>query len=150
MISNSARLLLILVAVYFVGILDHGLWAPMDTVGAGMIWGMRDAGSWVVPLLNGQPYLEKPPLMHWTALVLMSATGQSNEALVRMPSAIYGLGAVLIVYRWGRREHNELFQPDGWPLCPELFSWGGRTSSRDCFYQGFCSSAIKNSWQFLG
>src|SRR5690348_18487094 len=98
MISNSATLLLILVAVYCLGIFDHGLWAPMDTVGAGMIWGMHDAGSWVVPLLNGEPYLEKPPLMHWTALVLMSLTGQINEALVRMPSAIYGLGAVLIVY----------------------------------------------------
>src|SRR5262249_35599049 len=76
MISNSTTLLLILVAVYCLGIFDHGLWAPMDTVGAGMIWGMHDAGSWVVPLLNGEPYLEKPPLMHWTALVLMSVTGR--------------------------------------------------------------------------
>ena len=106
MISNSTTLLLILVAVYCLGIFDHGLWAPMDTVGAGMIWGMHHAGSWVVPLLNGEPYLEKPPLMHWTALVLISATGQLTEALIRMPSAIYGFGAVLIVYLWGRREHS--------------------------------------------
>jgi 4-amino-4-deoxy-L-arabinose transferase-like glycosyltransferase len=106
MISNSTTLLLILVAVYFLGVFDHGLWAPMDTVGAGMIWGMHDAGSWAVPMLNGEPYLEKPPLMHWTALVLMSVTGRLTEALVRMPSAIYGLGAVLIVYYWGRREHS--------------------------------------------
>ena len=106
MISSSRTLLLILVAVYCLGIFDHGLWAPMDTVGAGMIWGMHDAGSWAVPLLNGEPYLEKPPLMHWTALVLMSVTGQVSEGLVRMPSAIYGLGAVLIVYYWGRREHS--------------------------------------------
>jgi len=106
MIARPTSLLLILVAVYGLGVFNHGLWAPMDTVGAGMIWGMHDAGSWVVPLLNGQPYLEKPPLMHWTALVLMSVTGQLNEALVRLPSAIYGLGAVLVVYHWGRREHN--------------------------------------------
>jgi 4-amino-4-deoxy-L-arabinose transferase-like glycosyltransferase len=44
--------------------------------------------------------------MHWTALVLVSVTGQITEGLVRMPSAIYGLGAVLIVYYWGRREHS--------------------------------------------
>ncbi len=106
MITNSTRLLLILIVIYFLGIFDHALWAPMDTVGAGMIWGMHDAGSWAVPLLNGLPYLEKPPLMHWTALVLISVTGQLNEALVRMPSALYGLGAVLITYYWGRREHN--------------------------------------------
>jgi 4-amino-4-deoxy-L-arabinose transferase-like glycosyltransferase len=105
-ISNSRTLLLILVVVYFLGVFDHGLWAPMDTVGAGMIWGMHHAGSWVVPLLNGQPYLEKPPLMHWTALVLMSVTGRLSEALIRMPSALYGLGAVLIVYHWGRREQS--------------------------------------------
>jgi 4-amino-4-deoxy-L-arabinose transferase-like glycosyltransferase len=106
MISNTTALLLLLVAVYFLGIFDHGLWAPMDALGAGMIWGMHDAGSWVVPLLNGEPYLEKPPLMHWTALVLMSVTGRLTEALVRLPSALYGLGAVLIVYHWGRREHS--------------------------------------------
>ena len=106
MISNSTTLLLILAAVYCLGIFDHGLWAPMDALGAGIIWGMHDAGSWVVPLLNGEPYLEKPPLMHWTALVLMSVTGRLSEGLVRMPSAIYGLGAVLIVYYWGRREHS--------------------------------------------
>ncbi|MDE2218963.1 MAG: glycosyltransferase family 39 protein [Gammaproteobacteria bacterium] len=97
---------MILSLVYFLGIFDHGLWAPMDTVGAGMIWGMHDAGSWAVPLLNGQPYLEKPPLMHWTALVLIRVTGRLNEALIRMPSALYGWGAVLIVYYWGRREHS--------------------------------------------
>ena len=106
MITSSTKLLLILIAIYFLGIFDHALWAPMDTVGAGMIWGMHAAGSWVVPLLNGQPYLEKPPLMHWTALGLISVTGQLNEAMVRMPSALYGLGAVLITYYWGRREHS--------------------------------------------
>ena len=107
MIRNPTALLIILIATYFIGIFDHGLWAPMDTVGAGMIWGMRDAGSWVIPLLNGAPYLEKPPLMHWTALLLVAATGSLNEAVIRMPSALYALGAVLIVYFWGRREHNE-------------------------------------------
>ncbi|MEO8467937.1 MAG: glycosyltransferase family 39 protein [Gammaproteobacteria bacterium] len=106
MIVNPTKLLLILVAIYFVGVFDHGLWAPMDTVGAGMIWGMHAAGSWVVPLLNGEPYLEKPPLMHWTSLVLITLFGNLNEGLTRLPSALYALGAVLIVYWWGRREHS--------------------------------------------
>ena len=107
MIANRYRLLLGLVAIYSLGIFDHHLWSPLDTRGAGIIWGMLHSGDWAVPVLNGNPFLEKPPLMHWTSLVLISITGIVNEGMTRLPSAIYGFGAVVVVFLWGRREHNE-------------------------------------------
>ncbi|MGD8838046.1 MAG: glycosyltransferase family 39 protein [Gammaproteobacteria bacterium] len=107
MISNSSRLILGLIAIYCLGIFDHHLWSPLDTRGAGIIWGMLHSGDWAVPVLNGNPFLEKPPLMHWTSLLLITITGIVNEGMMRLPSAIYGFGAVLVTYLWGRREHNE-------------------------------------------
>jgi 4-amino-4-deoxy-L-arabinose transferase-like glycosyltransferase len=68
---------------------------------------MLHSGDWAVPVLNGNPFLEKPPLMHWTSLLLITITGIVNEGMMRLPSAIYGFGAVLVTYLWGRREHNE-------------------------------------------
>lgn len=103
MISDSRKLLLLLPVMYFIGIFDHDLWAPMDTRGAGMIWGMWDSGNWAVPVINGHPYLEKPPLMHWTALILALPFGVLTEGLLRLPSALYGLGTAMILYLWGRR-----------------------------------------------
>jgi hypothetical protein len=98
--------LLALVVIFALGVFDHDLWSPMDTRGAGIIWGMHHSGNWAVPVLNGQAYLEKPPLMHWTSLALIEVSGVFDEGMTRLPSAIYGLGAVLLVFFWGRREHD--------------------------------------------
>ena len=106
MISSTTKLIFAIVVIYFLGIFDHDLWAPLDTRGAGVIWGMVNSGDWAVPLKNGNPFLEKPPLMHWTSLVLITVTGVFNEGMTRLPSAIFGLGTVLLVFLWGRREHN--------------------------------------------
>jgi len=107
MISNRYKLILALVAIYSLGVFDHHLWSPMDTRGAGIIWGMLNSGDWAVPVLNGNPFLEKPPLMHWTSLILITLTGLVNEGMMRLPSAIYGFGAVLLIFFWGREEHND-------------------------------------------
>jgi hypothetical protein len=106
MITNTTKLLLALIVIYFLGVFDHDLWGPLDTRGAGTIWGMYHSGEWAVPLLNGIPLLEKPPLMHWTSLLLITVSGIINEGMTRLPSAIYGLGSVLLIFLWGRKEHN--------------------------------------------
>jgi cyclic beta-1,2-glucan synthetase len=36
-------------------------------------------GSWVTPTINGEPFLEKPPLLHWTALALCHIAGRVTE-----------------------------------------------------------------------
>lgn len=39
---------------------------PMDeTRYLSVAWEMREAGNWILPILNGQPYSEKPPLLFW-------------------------------------------------------------------------------------
>ncbi|MBI2441270.1 MAG: glycosyltransferase family 39 protein [Lentisphaerae bacterium] len=84
------------------GVFDHSLWSSNDTREGAMIREMVREGVWVTPVFNGRPYLEKPPLLHWTAVALCKLFGRVNEGLVRLPAALYGFGALLIIGRWAR------------------------------------------------
>ena len=52
---------------------------------------MLRAGSWLVPLLDGLPYIDKPVLFHWLQGAAMAALGESEFA-VRLPTAIAAIG----------------------------------------------------------
>ncbi len=100
-------LLLLLTLFFSFGLFDHSLWGPNDCREGAMIWDMVQADHWVTPTLNGVPYLEKPPLLHWTGMILCRLFGTVNEGLVRLPAALYGFGTVLLLWLWGRRLGRE-------------------------------------------
>ena len=52
------------VVLFLVGLGNHGLWGFHEPYVAGIIREMASSGDWVVPTLNGHPYLEKPPLYY--------------------------------------------------------------------------------------
>jgi 4-amino-4-deoxy-L-arabinose transferase-like glycosyltransferase len=52
---------------------------------------MLSSGSWLVPLLDGLPYIDKPVLFHWLQGAAMAALGESEFA-ARLPSAMAALG----------------------------------------------------------
>ncbi|MGA2737894.1 MAG: glycosyltransferase family 39 protein [Bryobacteraceae bacterium] len=54
-------------------------------------------GDWLVPHSNGEPALENPPLLEWMEASLFAPFGFS-DALARLPSALCGLGVILLVY----------------------------------------------------
>jgi 4-amino-4-deoxy-L-arabinose transferase-like glycosyltransferase len=59
---------------------------------------MLQSGSWLVPLLDGKPYIDKPVLFHWlqgASVVLLGET----EFAVRLPSALAAL-SLLAITRW--------------------------------------------------
>jgi 4-amino-4-deoxy-L-arabinose transferase-like glycosyltransferase len=95
-------LLLFLCAFSFFGVFDHSLWAPNDSREGAMVWEMWREGNWTHLALNGTPFLEKPPLLHWTAVVFCRLCGQISAGLVRLPAALYGCGALLVVWQWGK------------------------------------------------
>lgn len=95
--------LLLLLAVFFAfGLFDHSLWSSNDTREGAMIAAMARGGAWTLPELNGDPYLEKPPLLHWTGAVLCRLTGVVNEGMVRLPAALFGFGSVVLIWLFGR------------------------------------------------
>jgi 4-amino-4-deoxy-L-arabinose transferase-like glycosyltransferase len=61
---------------------------------------MREQGHWVTPLLEGKPWLEKPPLLYWITIPLYSALGNSETA-ARIGSALCALIAALSIFYLG-------------------------------------------------
>ncbi|HET7775102.1 MAG TPA: glycosyltransferase family 39 protein, partial [Azospira sp.] len=56
---------------------------------------------WVIPHLNGVPYIEKPPLLYWSIAVSMSLFGEHDWA-VRLVSVSAGFICLGFVYAYGR------------------------------------------------
>lgn len=63
---------------------------------------MAAGGDWVVPHLNGLPYLEKPPLQYWASAAIFSVVGE-DEWTARLWPALTGLAGVLAVWFTGVR-----------------------------------------------
>jgi len=73
---------------------DEGLYASIAQE-------MLQRDDWVIPHINGLPYLEKPPLYFWLTAVTFWLVGPTEWA-VRLWSALATLGAVLLTWRIGR------------------------------------------------
>ncbi len=67
--------------------------------------------DWVTPILGGKPWLEKPVLYYWEAMLSYSIFGVSDWA-ARIPSAVDATLLVIAVYLFLRRFRLE-FQLDG-------------------------------------
>jgi 4-amino-4-deoxy-L-arabinose transferase-like glycosyltransferase len=63
---------------------------------------MLQAGNWLVPLLDGRPYIDKPVLFHWMQGVAIQLLGETELAM-RLPSAIAAL-ALFWTTRWAGRQ----------------------------------------------
>src|SRR5262245_19124168 len=63
---------------------------------------MLARGEWVVPYLQGQPYLDKPPLLYWLVMGSYSLCGVHDWAARLVPALAVHL-CVLLVYCLGRR-----------------------------------------------
>ncbi len=84
------------------GIFGRSLWSSNETREGAMIREMARENVWVTAVFNGQAYLEKPPLLHWTGVLLCRLAGRVNEGLVRLPAAIYGFGTLWLIGLWAR------------------------------------------------
>ena len=58
---------------------------------------MADRGDWVVPVLKGQPWMEKPPLLYWGVMGSQYLFGR-NTFSARFPSALLALGIMGLLY----------------------------------------------------
>lgn len=63
---------------------------------------MLERHDWITPTLSGLPWLEKPPLYYWQAMVAYRLFGVSDWA-ARLPSVVDASGLVFAVYLLLRR-----------------------------------------------
>jgi 4-amino-4-deoxy-L-arabinose transferase-like glycosyltransferase len=62
---------------------------------------MLEAGRFLVPVLHGQPYLDKPPLLYWLVMGCYRLFGV-GEAVARLVPAFASLFTILVTYWWGK------------------------------------------------
>jgi 4-amino-4-deoxy-L-arabinose transferase-like glycosyltransferase len=63
---------------------------------------MLAADRWVVPVLHGQDYLDKPSLFYWLVMGSYRLFGV-HEWAARLAAGLVGVLTVGVVHGWGRR-----------------------------------------------
>ena len=93
-----------ILALSFVGIFDHDLW-PSDEPRVAEIGRefLDEGASLSVPRLNGEPFLEKPPLYFWCVALSYKVFGGPSASAARLPSVFFGLGTLVFTYLLARK-----------------------------------------------
>src|SRR5512135_3040285 len=95
-------LLLLCFALFFFRLGARPLWDVDEGMHASTSKDMVLSGDWVTPTFNGQNFYDKPVLHNWFVAVSFLVFG-FTESAARLPSAILGLGGVLLTYLLGRK-----------------------------------------------
>ena len=80
---------------------SHSLW-DAEAMYAEAPREMLSTGNLFYPTLNFAPFLYKPPLYFWTNMASMALLGQNMLAL-RLPTAVFAAGTVVLAFLIGRR-----------------------------------------------
>lgn len=95
----AAAALFVLAGLGSTGILDNneGLYAeiPREMLAA------HDWRAWIIPHLNGLPYMEKPPLLYWLTALFFALFGDSAWSARAVP-ALSSLACVALLLWFGR------------------------------------------------
>src|SRR5437868_2499102 len=97
----SARPILLLMflslILFFTALGNHQLQGSTEPRVAGIAMEMHLVNDWVTPRLNGEAFLEKPPLSLWLDATFLQVFGHTTWA-VRLASALAGFFSVLALY----------------------------------------------------
>src|SRR5271154_1726342 len=81
--------------LFFYGLGHFGLIGADEPRYAQVAREMLARHDWITPVLGGEPWLEKPPLYYWQAMVAYRGAGGVSDAAARLPTAV--LSSLLII-----------------------------------------------------
>lgn len=99
---DAAILVATSLLVLFLQLGNSRFWDQDEGYYATVAYEMHKRGDWIVPTFNEQLFGHKPPMMFWGMLMGFQTFGVS-EFSARLPSAIFGLGSILLIYFLSRR-----------------------------------------------
>ncbi|HVY07123.1 MAG TPA: glycosyltransferase family 39 protein [Burkholderiales bacterium] len=71
--ENPVALTIVLCAAWLLlGLIGHDPWKSDEAYTFGVVYQLLKDGDWVVPMLAGEPFLDKPPLIYLTAALTSS------------------------------------------------------------------------------
>ena len=83
--------------VFLAGLNARQMWGADEPRIAGISTEMAVYNNWVQPRLNGEPFLETPPLFFWADALSIKIFGQSNFA-AKFPAALAAVAGVIAVF----------------------------------------------------
>jgi dolichol-phosphate mannosyltransferase len=98
----SLLVVVVLAAVVFFSRLTCPLQEPQEARYAEIPRQMLAEGSLLVPVLHGQAYYDKPPLLYWLVMSSYAVFGVEDWA-ARLVASGAAFGSVLVTWWWGRR-----------------------------------------------
>jgi len=101
--TQPILLLAVAAVLLFTALGRADLYSPDEPREAEMAREMWEGGDLLVPRLNGEPFLEKPPLFYWMVIAAYQVAGGPGEAAARVVPALCGLACVLLTYWLARR-----------------------------------------------
>jgi 4-amino-4-deoxy-L-arabinose transferase-like glycosyltransferase len=101
--TDSLALLAFCGFLFLLGIQIVGLLGADEPRYAQVAREMLARHDWVTPVLYGHPWLEKPPLYYWSAMMSYKAAGVVSDWAARMPTAILSALLIIFIYVWTRR-----------------------------------------------
>ena len=88
--------------------INHGIWRPDEPYMAGICSEMARTGDFVVPRLNGIPFLEKPPLYYWVAAGFGMVFGSTDDVPFRLASTLFSILTLVTVFFGIRKKTSDL------------------------------------------
>lgn len=94
--NRAGWVLALVLMASLTGIVDRGLWTPDEPRDAAISLEMGRGGNLVVPLLAGEPFIEKPPLYFAVGGLAERVLGRllGPVGAIRLTSALWGLGVL--------------------------------------------------------
>ncbi|MDQ6618789.1 MAG: glycosyltransferase family 39 protein [Pseudomonadota bacterium] len=89
--------LLVPAALVLLGLGSYGLLNNNEGMYAEIAREMAEGGSWIIPHLNGVPYIEKPPLVYWLMAIAMRVAGDQEHVVRAVPALA---GALTLAAVW--------------------------------------------------
>lgn len=105
---------------------------------------MLSSGDWLIPMLNDEIYITKPPMLYWSSASLAWLLGHFNEWTARLPSALAACAIACMVFGFAKRHFGS------WAALFALqvlianagFAMLGRQAGIEMLLSFFCVSAL--------
>lgn len=88
--------------LFFYGLGNLGLLGPDEPRYAQVAREMLERNDFITPTLHGEPWLEKPALYYWRAMLAFDTFGV-KDWVARLPSATFALGMIVVIFFHMRR-----------------------------------------------
>ncbi len=121
-----------------------------ETIYAQTAVDMMRLGEWIVPTANGMQFFEKPPFTYYMMDICFSLFGQ-NAWAARLPSALFTLATVLILFRFGRDLYSARFGVTAALVFFSMLEVGllAHAAILDAVLNFFIAAALLNYWRWM-